>query len=790
MALHGAAMLLNQGGYSGYEIDQSMVLDGSSDYLNWTAGTATDSNRWTYSAWIKRSELGRDQSIFGAGSSASDAGYLDLWFRSDDKLQMGGTATNWRRTSQVFRDVGAYGHLVVAVDTDQATAGDRIKIYWNGVQITSFGLENNPGSGNNIGVNVAGSHRIGRQHNAISGANYYFNGYMSEINFVDGQQLEPTYFGEFYNGTTAWRPIEPSGLTYGTNGFYLPFTQDTPNLGVDYSGNGNDWTENGSPTQSSDSPTVNYATFNVVDIRQSGAIFSEGNLRVSTSTAAVQKTASTIAFDASGHYYAEFLVNATSGTNRESIGIINTANFGDNNRAGGYGANEYCIRLDDGNKYNNNSEVAYGDSYAATDVVGVRVDNGSLYFYKNGTIQNGGVPAYTGISGSCRFYVTIDDGGTNPDITARFNSTDWTIGTPPTGANDLSAANLPEATITDPGEYFNAVAYTGDGTAIGSGGNSITGIGFQPDFTWIKNRDQADSHMLFDVIRGATKVLHSNESAVETTESETLTSFDSDGFTLGSDVEVNTNTENYISWNWKAGGAGVVNTDGTISSTVSVNDDAGFSLVTYGGNSTSGATVGHGLSAAPEMMIIKPYDFAEAWQVYHSYYGGTHRAGELSSTGAAAALSNRWNNTDTTSSVFTLGNHASVNSSSYNYVGLIFRSIPGYSKVFSYTGNGSADGTFVYLGFKPRWVIYKRSDSTGAWEIFDTERSGYNLVDDKLFADASTAETVADGIDILSNGFKFRSSGASRNASGGTYIGIAFAENPFGGSNLPLGLAQ
>jgi hypothetical protein len=390
-----------------------------------------------------------------------------------------------------------------------------------------------------------------------------------------------------------------------------------------------------------------------------------------------------------------------------------------------------------------------------------------LYFYKNGTIQNSGVPAYTGISGSCRFYVTIDDGGTNPDITARFNSTDWTIGTPPTGANDLSSANLPA--ISDSDLYFN-------------GGSA--------DLVWIKSRSAATSHKLIDTVRGVGLNLSSDSSATETGEA-TVNRIDKYGIHLGDDADVNNAAATYVAWMWKAGGAGVVNTDGTISSTVSANDDAGFSLVTYGGNGTSGATVGHGLSAAPEMMIIKPYDYAEAWQVYHSYFGGTHRAGELSNAAVAAALSNRWNNTDTGASVFTLGNHASVNSSSYNYVGLIFRSIPGYSKVFSYTGNGSAEGPFVYLGFKPRWVMTKRATiSSSGWCIHDTERSPYNLADVSLRAETNAAEAGDGDKDILSNGFKVRNTGAEDNYNGSTYIGIAFAENPFGGSNLPLGLAR
>jgi hypothetical protein len=776
--------LMGSSGYIGYEIDQSMVLDGSSDYLSFTPGGAGDRRTWTLSLWTKRHELGRLQTIFQGGTSAlTDAIYI--WFEADDKLRvLNGSAAFDLKTNRVFRDVASWYHIVVVLDTTESTSSNRASLYVNGIKETSFATSSYPTLNKEFHLNNTYSHQIGA---ILTGPTNYNNASYAELYFIDGTAYEATDFGEFFNGTQ-WRAIQPSGLTYGTNGFYLPFTQDTPNLGTDYSGNGNDWTENGSPVQSSDSPTVNYATFNVVDIRQSGAIFSEGNLRVSTSTAAVQKTASTIAFDASGHYYAEFLVNATSGTNRESIGIINTANFGDNNNAGGYGANEYCIRLDDGNKYNNNSEVAYGDSYAATDVVGVRVDNGSLYFYKNGTIQNSGTAAYTGLEGSCRFYVTVDDGGTNPDITARFNSTDWTIGTPPTGANDLSAANLPEVTITDPGEYFNAVGYTGDGTAIGSGGQSITGVGFQSDFTWIKNRDQADSHMLFDVIRGATKVLHSNQATAETTESETLDSFDSDGFTLGSDVEVNTNTEDYISWNWKAGGAGVVNTDGTISSTVSVNDDAGFSIVSYTGTGLAG-TVGHGLSDAPEMIIVKNRDQADAWAVYHSGIASDAETDYLvlNTTEAAVDNNNRWNDTAPTASLFSIGTAVVVNTNTENFIAYCFRSIPGYNKVGSLELNNSTDGTFIQLGFKPAFFLMKMTAS-GHWGIWDDIRNPFNVSGTMLRTNDSGADLTGYDIDILSNGVKIRDNHGQM--SSGTAVFYAVARHPFGGSNIPLGLAQ
>jgi len=752
-------------------INNSMVLDGSTDYLSRTPSSTGDRKKWTTSFWVKRHKLGEITYLFTCAAVSGNDGVAALYFNASDELvtyyDTSGSNPVGPVTTRKYRDVGSWYHIIWAVDAVNTVH----RIWVNGVELTANASYYPPNF--DYGMNYAG-------HTMTSGTQawgplQYADISIAEMHHTDGQYItDPTTFGEF-NSDNIWSPKAVSGLTYGTNGFYLDFADASPNLGDDESGNGNDWTENGSPVQSSDSPTVNYATFNVVDIRQSGAIFSEGNLRVSTSTAAVQKTASTIAFDASGHYYAEFLVNATSGTNRESIGIINTANFGDNNNAGGYGANEYCIRLDDGNKYNNNSEVAYGDSYAATDVVGVRVDNGSLYFYKNGTIQNSGVPAYTGISGSCRFFVTIDDGGTNPDITARFNSTDWTIGTPPTGANDLSSANLPA--ISDSDLYFN-------------GGSA--------DLVWIKSRSAATSHKLIDTVRGVGLNLSSDSNAAETGEA-TVNRIDKYGIHLGDDADVNNAAATYVAWLWKAGGAGVVNTDGTISSTVSVNDDAGCSIVKWVGTGTAG-TIGHGQTAAPEMIIAKCFVENSAtgsgtiWPVYHKGVASDAETDylRLQATNAAADLNTYWNDTAPTDSVFSVGTNVQINASvsggTAEYIAYCFRSIPGYSKVFSYQSNNVSDGPFIWFGFKPAFVMLKRSNTTGDWPIIWA--SSDNVIGPHVTANESSAERTTDVIDFLSNGIKLRTGTGDYNGGTNDYIGLAFAETPFGGSNLPLGLAQ
>jgi hypothetical protein len=332
------------------------------------------------------------------------------------------------------------------------------------------------------------------------------------------------------------------------------------------------------------------------------------------------------------------------------------------------------------------------------------------------------------------------------------------------------------AQINKPSSYFNTVLYTGNGST-----QSITGVGFQPDFTWIKDRTNAYGHDLYDVIRGATNRIQSNDTGAESSASG-LTSFDSDGFSLGSYVGDNSNTANYVSWNWLAGGTASSNTDGSITSSVSANTTSGFSIVSYSGNSSS-ATVGHGLGIAPKMIIIKHRNDVDDWTCYHASLGSSQRI-QLNSTGAASSLS--WGG-DPTSSVFYLlgGGATAVNVTGGTYIAYCFAEKKGFSKYGSYTGNGSADGTFVYTGFKPAWVMIKISSTSGAsWYISDNKRNTYNVVNGRLLANIASVESTSVNIcDFTSNGFKIRTNDGGWNTSGATYIYMCFAENPLVGTN-------
>ena len=335
--------------------------------------------------------------------------------------------------------------------------------------------------------------------------------------------------------------------------------------------------------------------------------------------------------------------------------------------------------------------------------------------------------------------------------------------------------------IDDPTAYFQTKIYTGNGandTAITFDGNS----NLQPDFLWIKNRSEAQSHALFDSVRGATKRVTSNGSGAESTENTNLDSFDTNGFTVDNELIVNGSSDLMVAWGWKANGSGSANTDGSISSTVSANTTSGFSIVKFTGNGSAGATIGHGLNSTPSMIILKDRDLSKNWNCYHKGIDSNPQNFTIRLNSSDAKLdtpSNGWNDTAPTSSVFSIGDGTQVNTSGSNMIAYCFAEKKGFSKFGSYTGNGNDNGTFVYTGFKPAFLLIKRTDSTGAWHMADSVRDPDNPHDHALTSNTSNAEsTSATWFDILSNGIKLRYTGA-HNQSGGNYIYMAFAENPF-----------
>jgi len=573
-------------------------------------------------------------------------------------------------------------------------------------------------------------------------------------------------------------------------------------LGIDRSGNGNNWTTNNlsATDQMLDSPTNNFCTLNPLS-NGMGDTLSQGNLKSVHITGADKKYFSTMGMS-SGKWYAEiYLKNQGS---RNLIGITST----DMNQW------DTSITADCfyGNQGNDRTRTEAGEtagSYTGTWSTGdtitiaLDLDNGKGWMARNAAPNTAGAAEDSTIDTSLDYvFFCREAGATSTNIwnfgqdssfagnkTAQGNTDDNGYGDfyyePPTGFNALCTQNLPDPDVI-PSEHFNTVLYTGNG-----GTQSITGVGFQPDWLWTKGRQSGSGswHMLFDVLRGNTKELYSNDASAENTDTNTLTSFDSDGLSVGADNDCNYNGQTYVSWNWKANGSGVSNTDGTITSTVSANTDAGFSIVSYTGTG-SNATVGHGLSKAPEMIIAKNKDYGFDWVVYHQGIASDAETDwiSLNLTNAASDLNTVWNDTAPTSSVFSVGTNWGNNRSGEGIINYCFHSVDGYSKVGSYTGNGSSDGTFVYTGFRPAYVMIKAISSGTAdnWTILDNDRSPYNVSDDVLRANSSASEysnVSWANTDFCSNGFKIRNVDGYDNGNGTDYIYIAFAEMPFKHTN-------
>ena len=329
-------------------------------------------------------------------------------------------------------------------------------------------------------------------------------------------------------------------------------------------------------------------------------------------------------------------------------------------------------------------------------------------------------------------------------------------------------------TVDNPFKHFNTKIYTGDGNSS----QSITGVGFQPDWVWIKNRGTTDDHVLHDAVRGAGERIKSNSHVAESTVTNQITAFTTDGFTSSNSTDTGASSNNYVAWNWKANGTGSSNSDGSISSTVSVNTTAGFSIVSYTGNGSQPSTVGHGLGVIPEVVLVKPRSIAYSWCMYHTSTGNTKLL--YLDTNGAESGSSVWNNTSPTSSVFTV-NDNQVNKSGETHIAYCFKEIKGYSKFGSYTGNGNADGTFIHTGFRPAMIIAKETSEARDWQIWDDKRLGYNASggNKNLIPNDTAAEDTYADIDILSNGFKLRSTSSAHNKSSQTYMYMAFAGAPF-----------
>jgi hypothetical protein len=792
-----------------YPLQRSVRLRSSaSAYFNRTPASAGNRKTWTWSGWVKRGALGANLSIMGAQAAATAgtqrfnmyfAASTDTLVFSDDIIN---TSTSLQFiTTQVFRDPSAWYHIVLAMDTTQATSTNRVKLYINGVQVTAFSTATYPSLNFDTAINNNVAQYIG-YYNNLGTTIFYYDGYHTEVNFIDGQALTPTSFGA-YNAYGVWSPAKYTG-TYGTNGFYLNFQDNSgataTTIGKDSSGNNNNWTPNNISVTAGatydsmlDVPTLtsasnaNFPVLNVIAGLGNGT-YSDGNLGYLNGVGATWKSGVGSMGVTSGKYYFEYTITAVSNSSNFYLGVAGSTYTGFASYLGRT-SDSWAFQWNGASSVKTNNDVSTTVSTAGSISVGnviqvaIDLNTGSIWWGRNNTWVQGDPSAgtsasYTNLTGTILpGFAVYSNGGDK--IAANFGQRPFTY-TPPTGFKSLNTFNLPTPTIPNGAAQMAATLYTGTGAAL-SVANTVNGVSFQPDFVWIKSRSAASNHAVLDSVRPSGFALYPNLTAVEGDNSTLFTGITSTGFGVaGTNVTYNQAAATYVGWQWKANGTpAVTNTSGSIPSTISANTTSGFSIVTRTGTGANG-TIGHGLGVAPKMIINKSRsNGAYNWSVYHASLTNANYVIYLDATNAQQSEPTAWNATAPTSTVFSVGTSSQTNLNAATYVSYCFSEIAGYSKFGSYTGNGSTNGPFVYLGFRPRYIMIKRTDSTGDWNLIDTSRSTYNQTNNVLWANLSDADSAGQGTDILSNGFKLRSTGLVTNASGGTYIYAAFAENPF-----------
>jgi hypothetical protein len=831
------------GPVTGYNIERSLRFNSAdSAGLNRTAGTPTSNSAWTYSVWLKRGLISTGANLYvmraqNPGNTLS----TELFVATNDIIffrEYGPSAyTSYLETTQKLRDPAAWYHIVLAYNPSNGTSSDKVRLYINGVRVTAFLTTIYPSSTSQATAwNTSGNPQYIGSTNTST-----FDGYMTEINFIDGQgNLTQNDFGETDSATGVWKPKKYGG-TYGNNGFYLKFADNSgttsTTLGKDYSGNGNNWTPNnfsvtaGAGNDSMvDSPTSygtdtgaggevrgNYCTLNPI---VTGNVITPLNGNLNTSLAASSNayfsTVGTTAVS-SGKWYWECTVTARDASAGQwmQFGIVATTTTYTSNALGFSGnmSNGYAYYNDGAKAGQGTSTAGYGATFTTNDVIGIALDldAGTITFYKNGVSQG---QAYSGISLTTSWLPIIQmyrSTGTTQSAFINFgqrpfekwNGSAYVANTAPSGFKALCTQNLPPVTIgatstTQANDYFNAVLWTGNASSP----RAITGVGFQPDLLWIKSRSNAYDNLLMDAVRGTgnLKWISSNLTDAEGTNfnNANVTSLDSDGFTIGTTGGtniLNANTVTNVAWNWNAGGSNQTISVGqyatspanvpSIASTVRANTTSKFSIVTYTGNGTNGATVGHGLGTTPAMVIIKSRSLtgttpSASWIVWH------RSISQAIQTDTTIALTGFTGATvlNSTAQSTTYGFDAQVNGSTQTYVAYCFAPVDGYSAFGSYTGNGAADGPFVYTGFRPAFVMVKNtvSAATSNWIMKDKLRAAnYNPATGNQYANLAFADdvTATVEIDLLSNGFKIRGTYAGINGSTNSIIYMAFAENPF-----------
>ena len=800
--------------FYGHEITKSLRFDApATPFLNFTPGSASNLRTWTWSGWLKKDTTKEFHTVFaattelGAGNSHSYITYYldDLYIQ--DYTASGNTKNYHFITDAKFRDPSAWKHVVFALDTTQATASNRAKLYVNGVQVTSFSTETYPAEDFDGKINSTLKHFIGNGFGSQPEGNNYA-GYLADVNFIDGLQLGPSSFGELKNDI--WISKDTSGLTFGTNGFRQQYKQTgtgtagTSTIGADTSGETNHYTSNNLAAHDvlPDSPTNN---FNVINPLFAGTVgegnTSNGNLQFSIANTFTCHTSIGMP---SGKWYFECIDLGNS----MGIGI---QDIDDNGR---YTRSIYYTGTDlaGGQIYvNGSNNGSPGADWATGDKIGVALDmdagTPTVQFFKNNADQvtvdlsDAGitVPNFSLVSGAGVTFTGVANFGQDSSFagnkTAQGNADGNGIGdfyyAPPSGFLALCTANLPDPVAAiDPAkggsvqDFFNPIVWAGTGSS-----NALD-VGFQPDFSWIKRRNGTQSHNLHNSVNGATKYLISNTTAAEQTDSSILASFDANGITVGDNTWSNADGGTYVAWNWKAGTSfsndASSTSVGTIDSAGSVSADTGFSIISYTGTGSNG-TIAHGLGVAPEMLMVKNRSATDSWLVYHAKVASDAETDYLvlESTDDLADNATVWTDTAPTSSVFSIGTAVDVNTNTENYIAYCFASVEGYSKFGTYIGDASGNGPFIYTGFRPAFTMIKRINDDGeSWIMQDSARSPDNRVVIESEANNAATEYSSDAstgyrITYMANGIKIKNTNVNWNAASGVYIYMAFAEQPF-----------
>ena len=791
--------------------------------LTRTIGSTSNRRTFTYSWWLKRTMKSAEQYVWYVGSS-SGTPYLDARFEANGhQLQIQDyTPSRPLRfiTNRQFRDSTSWYHFVFAVDTTQGTASNRAKLYVNGVQETSFSTETYPSQNFDTSANVSGNLQVWGTNK--EGTSNDLDGYLAEAHFVDGQQLTPSSFGFTEPQTGIWMPKEYEG-TYGTNGFYLDFSDNSAatatTIGKDRSGNANDFTPSNFSVSAGagndsfpDTPTNNFCTMNPLVISPN-VTHANGNLDLSGSASDSYSQSNLSTFGvSSGKWYAE--VKITYSTTNVYVGVCPITTPGNTNLTGSV-TDAAVLRMSNTTYIEGTETGSIFDSISSGDIIGIALDMDNLrvWFSKNGTYANSGNPD----TGTNAIFSGITAGETMAIAARPLNGTlNFNFGqrpfsyTPPTGykawtSNHLLTNNPPS--VLDPKKHFDTLLYT---TGSSNGTFTHTGVGFKPDLMWVKCRNANESNFFIDSVRGdqavTNKFLRSNDEGGEGTAGTNGTTWTTikGGFTVTETSIDNSNgggelyysSRNYVAWCWKAGGSSnTFNIDdvgyatvsaagldgGSINPTgASVNTEAGFSIITYTGTGSAG-TISHGLGKAPAWVITKRRNANQAWFVHHKDISNGHYL-RLNNTNQQGGDTNVYPNNMSTTNTFAVGGDDGVNGNGSTYVSYCWAEVPGYSKFGVFTGNGNDDGTFVYTGFRPAWIVIKNRNANGFnWVLQDNKRSPFNLCDDKLNPDANnTEQTNYDKLDMLADGFKLRQNASGSNANGSAYVYMAFAEQPGG----------